>query len=85
MIDYGQILFFTIYIRNKKVKLRGIEFGNVLAASGVQGFFGEDYWFHKLTRPNFSGVTFVSKTATVSPRPGNLDNPRNVFRKLFPS
>lgn len=57
------------------MKLRGIEFGNVLGASGVQGFFGDDYWFHGAMKPfglNFSGMTFVSKTATLLPRKGNM-------------
>src|SRR3989344_2132726 len=56
------------------MKLRGIDFGNVWGASGVQGFFGEGYWFHKLpfVGANFKGVTFVSKTATLYPRQGNM-------------
>ncbi len=55
--------------------LRGIQFGNVLGASGVQGFFGEGYWFHPLWRPfglNFDGMTFVSKTVTLLAKEGNM-------------
>jgi len=57
------------------MNLRGIEFGRVLGASGVQGFFGEGYWYHRLWRPfglSFSGMTFVAKTTTYHPRKGNL-------------
>lgn len=57
------------------MKLRGIDFGNVLGASGVQGFFGEGYWFHKMWHLfglNFDGMTFVAKTATLLPRKGNM-------------
>lgn len=54
--------------------LRGIDFGHVLGASGVQGFFGEGYWFHKLpvVGADFRGMTFVAKTATLLSRPGNM-------------
>ena len=69
------------------MKLRGIDFGNVLGASGVQGFFGEGYWFHKLWKPfglNFTGMTFVAKTATFLPCKGNMSltchyTPKNPF------
>ena len=69
------------------MKLRGIDFGNVLGASGVQGFFGEGYWFHKAWGPfglNFAGMTFVAKTATLLPCRGNMYltrryTPRNPF------
>jgi len=57
------------------MKLRGIDFGNVLGASGAQGFFGEGYWLHKLWKPfglDFDGMTFVAKTATLLPRKGNM-------------
>lgn len=50
------------------MKLRGIEFGPVLDASGVRGWFGEGYLFHKLSRPDLSGSTFVAKTTTVHAR-----------------
>lgn len=57
------------------MKLRGIDFGNVLDASGVRGFFGEGYWYHKVLRPfglNFQGCTFVAKTTTLLERAGNM-------------
>jgi dihydroorotate dehydrogenase len=57
------------------MKLRGIPFGNVLSASGVQGFFGEGYWFHPYLKPfglDLSNFTFVAKTTTLEARPGNL-------------
>lgn len=55
--------------------LRGIEFGPVLDASGVRGFFGEGYEHHIYTRPfglSFGGSTFVSKTTTFDGRKGNM-------------
>jgi len=71
------------------MKLRGIDFGNVLGASGVQGFFGEGYWFHRLWRPfglDLSDLTFVAKTATMWPRSGNMALKKNFEpRNLFPS
>jgi dihydroorotate dehydrogenase len=71
------------------MKLRGIPFGNVLAASGVQGFFGEGYWFHPYLRPfglDFSNFTFVAKTTTLAARSGNLPL-RDDFtpRELMPN
>lgn len=70
------------------MKLRGVDFGNVLGASGVQGFFGEGYWFHKVLSPfglNFAGMTFVAKTATLLPRKGNMPLTRYYTpRQLFP-
>lgn len=55
--------------------LRGINFGRVLDASGVRGFFGEGYPHHRWCRPfglDFTGSTFVAKTTTLSPREGNM-------------
>jgi len=70
------------------MKLRGIDFGNVLGASGVQGFFGEGYWFHKawhLFGLDFAGMTFVAKTATLLSRKGNMALTRNYTpRYPFP-
>ncbi|MBI4239577.1 hypothetical protein HY620_01145 [Candidatus Uhrbacteria bacterium] len=57
------------------MKLRGIEFGHVLGASGCMGFFGEGYPYHKPLAPlglRFSGCTFVAKTTTLHPRAGNM-------------
>src|SRR3989344_1339380 len=57
------------------MKLRGIDYGNVLGASGVQGFFVEGYTFHRLLGPlgpNFDGMTFVAKTTTLRARAGNM-------------
>ena len=70
------------------MKLRGIDFGNVLGASGVQGFFGEGYWFHHLWHPfglDLDRVTFVSKTATLLPNKGNMILTKNFKPKeIFP-
>lgn len=75
------------------MKLRGIEFGEVLGGSGVDGFFGEGYWFHKPLKPiglDFRGMTFVSKTATLLLRQGNMPltkryTPRNPYPKSISS
>ena len=53
--------------------LHTIDFGPVWGASGVQGFFGEGYWYHRLPfGPRFDGMTLVAKTATLDPRAGNM-------------
>jgi hypothetical protein len=54
--------------------LRGIDFGNALGGSGVQGFFGEGYRIHEMMPfpPDFMGMTFVAKTATLHERKGNM-------------
>lgn len=71
------------------MKLRGIDFGHILGASGVQGFFGEGYWFHKYLKPfglDFEGMTFVAKTTTFNPRTGNMTLDTNFQSKyLFPN
>src|SRR3989338_9953988 len=54
------------------MKLRGIDFGCVLDASGTEGFFGEGYPYQKALGINFSGATFVAKTMTMHPRAGNM-------------
>ncbi len=60
------------------MKLHGIDFGPVWGASGVQGFWGEGYPFHRYYRIMFPGlftfknVTFVAKTITLNPNPGNM-------------
>lgn len=62
------------------MKLRGIDFGPVAGASGVQGFFGErhfpEYRHHQMLKfvPgfNFDGMTFTAKTATLEKNNGNM-------------
>lgn len=57
------------------MELRGIPFGSVFDASGVRGFFGEGYWYHRYLRPlglRFDHATFVAKTTTLLPRVGNM-------------
>lgn len=69
--------------------LRGIDFGPVCGASGVQGFFGEGYPWHrwgKLLGIDFTGMTFVGKTVTWQARKGNMDDrlvPRCIIAKPF--
>ncbi|MCL4406157.1 MAG: hypothetical protein M1586_01395 [Patescibacteria group bacterium] len=68
------------------MELRGIDFGNVLGASGVQGFFGEGYWFHRIWSRfglDFAGMTFVAKTATLFPREGNMPLTR-LYTPYYP-
>ncbi len=53
------------------------QFGPVWGASGVQGFFGEKYWYQELFTKyipgySFKGVTFVAKTATAFLNVGNM-------------
>lgn len=54
--------------------LRGIDFGPVWGASGVQNFFGQGYPYHRYYRhiPGFSfkGMTFVAKTTTLAQKDG---------------
>ena len=60
---------------DKEMDLKEIPFGRVFAASGVQGFFGEGYWFHDPLKHfglDFDNTTFVAKTTTLKPRPGNM-------------
>ncbi len=68
------------------MRLKGIEFGRVLAASGVQGFFGEGYWFHPYLKPiglDFRDVTFVAKTTTLKARLGPPDGGNMPLRADF--
>jgi len=55
------------------MRLRGIEFGHVLDASGARGWFGEGHSFHRFIPfgLHFDGSTFVAKTTTLEARRGN--------------
>ena len=55
------------------MELRGIDFGHVLDASGVRGWFGEGHPFHHWIPfgLSFAGSTFVAKTTTLEPRDPN--------------
>ncbi|MFA5024455.1 MAG: hypothetical protein WC523_05900 [Patescibacteria group bacterium] len=73
------------------MKLRGIEFRNAFAASGTLNFFGNGWWYHfwyKLLFPGFKKLltcTFVAKTTTFDPRPGNMPLKPNLQpKKLLP-
>ena len=70
------------------MKLKGIEFGRVLCASGARGFFGEGYWFHPLLRPfglNWDGSGFTAKTTTLLHNKGNMALKNNFTpRDFFP-
>ncbi len=69
------------------MKLHETEFGNVLGASGVQGFFGEGYPHYRipLRTPDFRGMTSVWKTVTLKRRPGNIKKNRWILEYIFPS
>lgn len=57
------------------MRLRGVDWGNVLNASGARGFATEGYWFHDFLGPlglRYDGATFVTKTTTLMPRRGNM-------------
>ncbi|MCY4030001.1 MAG: hypothetical protein OXH75_27270 [Acidobacteria bacterium] len=53
--------------------MRSIDFGHVLDASGVRGWFGEGHPFHRWVPfgLSFAGSTFVAKTTTLEPRDPN--------------
>lgn len=65
---------YTGLYTDRTMKLRGIDFGHVLDASGVRGFFGDGYPFHRLVPfgLSFDGSTFVAKTTTLDPHRGNI-------------
>ena len=66
--------------------IKGFKFGSVWGASGVQGFFGEGYWFHRIGRPfglDFKGATFVAKTTTLNPRKGYMPLKNDFTPKEF--
>ncbi|MHA1988308.1 MAG: HisA/HisF-related TIM barrel protein [Promethearchaeota archaeon] len=56
------------------MKLRNVEYGSVFCGSGLMGYYGEGYKYHKLFKMipgfNFNGLTFVAKTITVKPHKG---------------
>lgn len=57
------------------MKIRGIDFGSVMCASGARNFFGEGWDFHRWFRRlglDFAGSTLVTKTVTLEPRAGNM-------------
>jgi len=68
------------------MKLRGIDYGCVLDASGVEGFFGEGYPFHRFLKPfglSFKGCTFVAKTTTLNSRKGNMRLKQGIVPMKF--
>ena len=66
-------------------KLRNISFGPCWDASGVRGWFGEGYWFHRLplmkTWLKMDGSTRVAKTTTLNANSGNM--PIESFYSMF--
>ena len=75
------------------LRLRGIDFGNVMNASGARNFFGDGYWFHPYLRNwglDYTGSTFVAKTTTFPPRippeAGNMPFNQDTLQplELFP-
>lgn len=72
------------------MRLRGVDFGYVMNASGARNFFGQGYWFHPWLRPiglSFDGATFVAKTTPLDPRMGNMATKNDdgmTPKKLFP-
>ena len=71
------------------MRIHGVEFKPVWDASGVRGFFGEGYPYHRFLRPlglDFTGSTFVAKTTTLLPRIGNMTLRADGItpRELFP-
>jgi dihydroorotate dehydrogenase len=72
------------------MKLRGIDVGNVANASGARNFFGQGWWYSKITQHalnvTWEGARFDCKTVVVHARNGNMDvgPDRMAPRKLFP-
>jgi dihydroorotate dehydrogenase len=77
------------------MKLRNIEYGNILGGSSVQGFWGDEseYLHHRLPnipllkniKPDFTGMTFVTKTTTLHARDGNMPlNDTQQPKELLP-
>ena len=73
------------------MKLRNIEFGKVIGASGVSGFFGEGYAYNKYLKlvPGYTqkGMTLTAKTTTLKARKGNMPlSKRNGYspRDFYP-
>lgn len=68
------------------MKLRGIEFGNIWGASGVQGPRFKGYWFHEFYHYmpgfDFAGLTPTDKTVTAKARAGNVRP--SISQALFP-
>jgi len=65
------------------------DFGPVWCAAGTLNFFGPQtrglskagrgWWYHKLPKPwkpDFSGITLVTKTITTDPKPWHQDHLR---------
>lgn len=71
------------------MKLRGIDFGNVFAASGTLNFFCDGWWYHRLYRLLFPGFkdlkkcTFIAKTTTWNPRAGFMRLKKNLQPKAL--
>ena len=72
------------------MKLRGIDFGHVLNASGARNITGKGYWTHRFLRYvglNFDDSTFVAKTVTREKNKGNMplkadgETPQETFPK----
>jgi dihydroorotate dehydrogenase (NAD+) catalytic subunit len=71
--------------------LGGIRFSSTWGASGVQGFYGEGYPYHRACNFflgfNFGGMTFTAKTVTTEPRVGNMPMKEDGItpRELMPA
>ncbi|MBI2550908.1 hypothetical protein HYV73_01010 [Candidatus Uhrbacteria bacterium] len=73
------------------MRLRGIDFGPVWGASGVQGFFsGDEYfshrWLRRLRLLDMKGMTFVAKTMTLYEQKGNMPRGKDLVspREILP-
>ncbi|MEK7097832.1 MAG: hypothetical protein AAB906_03230 [Patescibacteria group bacterium] len=72
------------------MKIKGIKFPYVFMGAGTQNFFGEGWPFHRCYKriPGFSfnEIAFVSKTATIRERSGNMKLKANLQpESLFPN
>ncbi len=70
-------------LNNKHMKLKGIDFGKAIGASGIQGFFSENeykyhhkWWYKRimgLLGYSLEGMTFCAKTMTLFANKGNAE------------
>jgi len=69
------------------LKLRGIDFGSVVVASGTLNFFGQGWPYHDFYKmvPGFSfnGATLITKTTTLTSRGGNMPLDEHFQPKEF--
>ncbi|MEA3450016.1 MAG: hypothetical protein U9Q85_03535 [Patescibacteria group bacterium] len=73
--------------------MKNVDIGNICTASGTRNLFGEGWPYHFLYRIllwffgisfDFKGSTFISKTGTIPPCPGNMLLRKNSYMPKWP-